>query len=53
MLELEMKEAAPTGQVIAQQWLSGRGGEGVEEGLLFATAAEGDPGELVQVRDTA
>ena len=52
VLELEMKEAAPTGEVIAQQWLGGRGGEGVEEGLLFATAGEGDPAGLVQVRGT-
>lgn len=47
-----MKEAAPTGEVIAQQWLGSRGGEGVEEGLLFATAGEGDPAGLVQVRGT-
>jgi len=50
VLELEMKESAPTGEVIAQQWLGGRGGEGVEEGLLFATAGEGDPAELGQGR---
>ena len=48
-----MKEAVPESEVVAQQWLGGRGGEGVEEGLLFATSGEGDPAGVVQVRAAA
>ncbi|EFN55699.1 hypothetical protein CHLNCDRAFT_133982 [Chlorella variabilis] len=50
VLELEMKESIPAGELLVQSWL-GWGGEGVEERLLFATAGEGDPAELVQAFD--
>lgn len=49
-----MKEAVPAGDLLVQSWLGGRAGggrTGVEEGLLFATAAGGDPAELVAAFD--
>ena len=47
-----MKEAVPAGELLVQSWLGGpQKATGVEEGLLFATAAGGDPGELVAAFD--
>ncbi|KAL4432555.1 hypothetical protein ABPG77_000492 [Micractinium sp. CCAP 211/92] len=58
VLELEMKEAVPEQNLLIQSWLGGRRGsgapgesDGVVEGLLFATAADGDPEELVAAFD--
>lgn len=53
-----MKEAVPEQDLLIQSWLGGRRGggaagesDGVVEGLLFATAADGDPEELVAAFD--
>lgn len=52
-----MKEAVPEQNLLIQSWLGGRRGsaagesDGVVEGLLFATAADGDPEELVAAFD--
>lgn len=51
MLELEIKESVPATDQLAQSWLGRGGEEGVVEGLLFATSAEGDPAELVAAFD--
>ncbi|KAI3425901.1 hypothetical protein D9Q98_007874 [Chlorella vulgaris] len=51
VLELEIKESVPATDQLAQSWLGRGGEEGVVEGLLFATSAEGDPAELVAAFD--
>lgn len=41
-----MKASVPVGELLVQHWLGGG-----EEGILFATAGEGDPACLVQAFD--